>query len=265
MTLDLPGRGAATYDDVGTGLPVVLLHGFPFDRAMWGPQLGPLSAAGFRVLAPDFPGFGGSAAGPEPFSIDRAADFVAAFLDGLRLDRAVVGGLSMGGYVALAVARRHPGRVSALILADTRAAPDDEAGRAGRDEAIAAVEKDGPAKLGESMLPKMVSDHTRATNPAAVDLARTLITRQTAAAAVAGLRALRDRPDAAPGLEAVAVPTLVLVGEHDAITPPLNAARLSGSIRGAELLHIPGAGHLSNLENPDEFNRAVVAFLRNVK
>ncbi|MBA4064061.1 MAG: alpha/beta hydrolase [Isosphaera sp.] len=264
MTLDLPGRGAVAYDDAGAGLPVVLLHAFPFDRGMWQPQLGPLSAAGFRVLAPDLPGFGGSAPGPDPFTVDGAADFVAAFLDWLKVDRAVVGGLSMGGYVALAFARRHPGRLAGLVLADTRAAPEDDTGRAARDQAVAAVEKDGPAKFGEGMLAKVLSDHTREANPAAVELARTVVTRQAAATVVAGLRALRDRPDAAPGLAAVAVPTLVLVGEHDAVTPPLNAARLAGSVRGSELLHVPGAGHLSNLENPAEFNRAVVAFLRKV-
>src|SRR5262245_34267363 len=117
------------YDDVGTGLPVVLLHAFPFDRTMWTPQHGPLSEGGFRLLAPDFPEFGNSTPTSEPFTIDRAADVVADFLEALRLPRAVVGGLSMGGYVALAFARRHPARLAALILADTKAEPDDAAGR----------------------------------------------------------------------------------------------------------------------------------------
>jgi 3-oxoadipate enol-lactonase len=253
------------YEDVGTGLPVVLLHAFPFDREMWTPQLGPLAAAGFRVLAPDFAEFGRSTPGSGAFTIDDAADVVADFLEALKIERAVVGGLSMGGYVAMAFARRHPERLAGLILADTKAAPDDATAREGRDKAISSVRANGPSAFGESMLPKLLSEHTRAANPEAVALARTVATRQTEAALTAALYALRDRPDAAPGLEAVKVPTLVIVGEHDAVTPPLTAARIAGMVRASELHHIPNAGHMSNLENPAAFNKAVLAFLAKLK
>jgi pimeloyl-ACP methyl ester carboxylesterase len=262
-TIELVHRSmVVAYDEMGTGLPVVLLHAFPFDRTMWAPQLGPLSAAGFRVIAPDLPEFGDSTPGGDVITIERAADVVADFLDALHITRAVVGGLSMGGYVALAFARRHPQRLAGLILADTKAAPDDDEAKARRDDLIAAVNAGGPVAAADALLPKVVSDRTREKNPAAVETLRQIALRQTSAGVIAGLYALRDRPDAAPGLPSVAVPTLVLVGEFDTVTPPLAAARLSGTIRKSELVHVPGTGHISNVENPEAFNAAVVAFLK---
>ena len=265
-TVELTHRWmTVAYDDLGNGLPVVLLHAFPFDREMWAPQLGPLSAAGFRILAPDFPEFGNSTPGNDAFNIDRAADVVADFLEATKIPRAVLGGLSMGGYVAMAFARRHPNLLAGLILADTKAAPDDAAGRENRDNTIAAVKADGPAAVGESMLAKLLSDNTRKSKPDVVALAKKIATRQTESAMIAALYALRDRPDAAPGLEKVAVPTLVLVGEFDTVTPPLAAARIAATVKGSELQHIPGAGHLSNIENPAAFNAALIAFLKKLK
>lgn len=249
-------------EDVGEGPPVVLLHAFPFDRAMWAPQLGPLSAAGFRVIAPDLPEFGETTPGSEVFTIERGADVVADLLEGLGVGRAVVGGLSMGGYVALAFARRHPGRLAGLILADTKAAADDADARANRDRLIADVKGAGPTAVVEALFPKLFAPATRDRDPGVLEKAREIVLRQRPAGVIAGLYALRDRPDATAGLAAVAVPTLVLVGEHDAVTPPLAAAAIAGSVPGAELVHIPDAGHLSNLENPDAFNAAVIAFLK---
>ncbi|MCE9562220.1 MAG: alpha/beta hydrolase [Planctomycetes bacterium] len=262
-TVELPQRGLhLAYDDVGTGLPVVLLHAFPFDREMWAPQYGPLSTEDVRVLAPDFPGFGQSTSGKEEFTIDGAADVIADFLTALKIDRAVIGGLSMGGYVAMAFARKHPTRLAALILADTRPAPDDATAREGRNKAIAAVKADGAVAFAESMLPKLLSEQTRTTASRVVEFARKIAIRQTAAAVISALLALRDRADAMPGLEKITVPTLVLVGEFDAVTPPLAAARLAANVKGSELAHIPEAGHLSNLENPDVFNAAILKFLK---
>lgn len=262
-TVAIASRGVTlAFDDAGTGLPVVLLHAFPFDRAMWSPQLEEFASAGCRVLALDLPGFGESPPADEPFSIDAAANLVAGFLADLNVTRAVVCGLSMGGYIALAFARNHHAKLAGLILADTKAAPDDEVGREGRNKAIAAVTSDGAAKFAESMLPKLLSETTRESKSSVVALARQIATRQSDAAVVAALQALRDRPDAVPGLDAIAVPTLVLVGEHDTITPALAAARIAGSVRGSELHHIPKAGHLSNIENPAAFNAAAVAFLK---
>ena len=261
-TVTLTRRGLTlASDDQGTGRPLVLLHAFPLDREMWRPQLGPLSAAA-RVLAPDLPGFGQSTAGTEPFTIDSAADAVLDFLDAAGVPgRVVLGGLSMGGYIALAFARRHPDRLAGLILADTRSEPDDAAGRAKRDEMIALAHSGGAAAVIGQMLPKMLSEQTQRTRPEVAETVRAIASRQSAAAIAAALAALRDRPDATAALDRIAVPALVLIGEHDAITPPAMAQTLAAKIPKAKLVTVPGAGHLSNLENPDAFAAAVREFL----
>jgi len=252
------------YDDLGNGFPVVLLHAFPFDREMWVPQHGPLTVQGIRILAPDLPGFGQSSEGNAPFSIEHVADVIAAFMTALNIDRAAIGGLSMGGYIAMAFARKYPSMVAALILADTRPAPDDEATRSGRDKSIEAVKRDGAASFARSMLPKVLSEHTRNTMPRLVEFAEMIAIRQKESTIIAALVALRDRPDAVPGLAEITVPTLVIVGEFDVVTPPLTAARLAAYVNGSELIHIPEAGHLSNIENPDVFSGEVLKFMKKV-
>jgi pimeloyl-ACP methyl ester carboxylesterase len=250
------------YEDSGSGIPVVLLHAFPFDRALWEPQLAPLAAAGFRVLAPDLPEFGDTTPGSEVFTIERSGDVVADLLDEIGIEKAVVGGVSMGGYITMAFARRHPERLQALILADTKAAPDDAEAKANRDRLIADVKANGSSAAADALLPKLFSSRTREQHPKVIEQARSIILRQRAAAIIAGLYALRDRPDAGPGLESVGVPTLVLVGQDDEITPPSAAEEIARRIRGAELVRIAEAGHLANLENPEAFNSAVISFLR---
>jgi len=264
-TIELPNHGLQlAYDDLGNGFPVVLLHAFPFDREMWVPQHGLLTVQGIRILAPDLPGFGQSTEGNAPLSIEGVADVIAAFLTELNIDRVVMCGLSMGGYVAMAFARKYPSMVAALILADTRAGPDDEAARAGRDKSIEAVKRDGAANFATSMLPKLLSEHSRNTMPRLVEFAEMIATRQKESSIIAALQALRERTDAAPGLAEITVPTLVIVGEFDVVTPPLTAARLAAHVKGSELIHIPEAGHLSNIENPDVFNAGVLKFLKKV-
>ena len=242
------------YDDVGTGLPVLLLHAFPFDRTMWQLQLEPLANAGYRVLAPDLPEFGDTTPGTEVLRRTRA-DVIAEFSK--RDIEKVVGDYPWG----LLWFRAPPPSGSGL-LADTKAAPDDSEAKAKRDQLIADVKKGGPVAAAEALLPKLFSETTRAKNPAAIEGARAIVLRQRSAGIIAGLYALRDRPDATPGLASVAVPTLVVVGEHDAVTPPLASARIAGSVPGSELVHIPDAGHLSNIENPEAFNAALIAFLK---
>jgi 3-oxoadipate enol-lactonase len=249
------------YTDTAAGPTLVLLHAFPLDREMWKPQLAALAGTA-RVIAPDMPGFGRSALPPEPWSVESAADAVTGLLDTLGLTgRVVVGGLSMGGYVAMAFARKYPDRLAGLILADTRAEPDDAAGKENREKMIATARKQGAAAVVEAMLPKLLSDATRTNRPAVADAVKAIGSRQTAEGVAAGLAALRDRPDATPGLDQVSVPTLVLVGEHDAVTPPTLAAAMAGRVYGSDLVTIPNAGHLSNLENPEAFNAAVARFL----
>jgi pimeloyl-ACP methyl ester carboxylesterase len=252
--------GSIGFDDVGRGPAVVLLHAFPLSRLMWRPQVAALQDS-WRVLAPDLRGFGDSRGFTGTPSVDQMADDVARVLDEAKVERAVVGGLSMGGYVALAFARRHAQRLRGLILADTKAEPDDEAARANRDRLIAfAATRTGTAVL-EEMLPKLVSTATTASRPEVIDELRSIAGAQVAAGIVGALKALRDRPDARPGLDSIAVPALVIVGRDDALTPPALSEALAGRIRGSRLVVIDAAGHLSNLEQPARFNAAVRTFL----
>jgi 3-oxoadipate enol-lactonase len=250
-----------SYDDRGSGPPVVLLHAFPLSRAMWRAQIQALQSH-YRVIAPDLPGFGDSGAFTGA-SVERMADAVAALLDTLAVSEPVVlGGLSMGGYVALAFARRHARRLCGLILADTRAEADSAEARANRDRTIAFARQHTAADVAEQMLPKLLGDTTRAQRPQVADEVRRIAAAQPIEGIVAALQALRDRPDATAGLAAISVPTLVLVGSEDMLTPPALAQILVAGIRGATLVTVAEAGHLSNLERPEQFTEAVAAFLQ---
>jgi pimeloyl-ACP methyl ester carboxylesterase len=249
------GRTVA-YDKAGVGRPVVLLHAFPLSREMWRPQIEALSPE-FRVLAPDLPGFGGSTGFTDEPSIDGMAVAVGEFLDALSIAEPIaLAGLSMGGYVALAFARKYPDRLRALILADTRAEPDDAAAKANRDKMIAFAADHSAADVIEQMLPKMLSEETRTKRPEVVAGVRRIAAAQPIGGIVNAVKALRNRPDARPELDIIAVPALVLVGAEDALTPPALSEDLAVRIRGS-LQIIPAAGHLSNLERPEVFNEAV--------
>lgn len=257
-------RSPLAFEAVGTGPPLVLLHAFPYDRAMWRPQCEALSG-GHRILAFDLPGLGETPLPAGGWTVDEAADAVVETLDGLGLAEPVtLGGLSMGGYVALAFARRHPQRLRGLILADTRAEPDSPEAKAGRAKTIELVKAEGAAAVFEDAMPKQLSEHTRSQRPDVVAEARRIAGRQSVEGITAALAALRDRPDARPGLAAIGVPTLVLVGADDVVTPPAAAQVLADGIRGATLVTLPTAGHLSNLETPDVFTAAVREFLTGV-
>jgi pimeloyl-ACP methyl ester carboxylesterase len=167
--------------------------------------------------------------------------------------------------VALAFARKHPDRLAGLILADTKSDPDDAAARQNRDKLIALAKEKGAAAVAEQLIPKQLSEPTQAQRPEVVEEVQRVASRQTAAGVAAGLAALRDRPDATPGLDNIAVPALIVVGEHDAITPPTVAAAMATKVWGSQVVTIPGAGHLSNLENPAAFNAAVSEFLAKLK
>jgi pimeloyl-ACP methyl ester carboxylesterase len=254
METTLDGRRLA-YDDAGQGVPCVLLHAFPLDRRMFADLPARLGARA-RVIAPDLRGFGGSELGG-PFSIADLADDVARLLDHLKLERAVVGGVSMGGYVALAFAARHGRRLLGLMLADTKASPDGAEVRSARDEAIALVEALGVTAYLDKQLPKLLSG-------SASDAVRTAVRTmgaQTPQAVIAALHALRDRPDRQGELGAIDRPTLVVVGTEDVVTPPTEAAAMATAIRKAVLVEIPDAGHLANLEQPTPFSQALSGFL----
>lgn len=238
---------------------IVLLHAFPLSSAMWRPQVDGLSDR-YRVVAPDLPGFG-EAAGVPGWTVDSAADELAKFLEGSDSQPVVVGGLSMGGYVALAFARRHPGLLRGLILADTKAEPDADCAKANRDRMMAFARDHGPAAVIDAMIGNMVGPRTTADRPEVVAEVKRIAGSQSVDAIVAALTALRDRPDATPGLADIRVPTLVIVGEDDILTPPATATAMAAAIPHARLEVLPSAGHLANLETPDAFTAAVRAFV----
>lgn len=255
-------RGSFEVLDGESGVELVLVHAFPFAADMW--RADAIALAGdVRVIAPSMRGFGATPPGEPGLTVESMADDLAAVLDAMKLaSPVVVGGLSMGGYVALAFARRHPERVRGLVLADTRAEPDSDEARANRDAAIAEVEGGDLAGFVDGMLPKVLGRSTQADAPAIVERVRASMMASAPEAVVRTLRALRDRPDARPGLASITVPALVMVGEEDVLMPPSVAQGLKEGLPDAELCVLPKAGHLSNMENPDRFRAAVSAFVR---
>ncbi len=241
----------------GSGLPLVLLHAFPLHSAMWLDQRNELSDTA-RVVTPDLRGFGGSALGSDEPSLDRVADDVAALLDKLGLDTVMLGGLSMGGYIAMAFLRRHPQRVRALLLADTKAGADPEAARANRHRIADELDSSGSTQvLLDDVLPSLISDATKTGQPLVLGRVRGLVEAAPPAAAAWAQRAMAARPDSADTLRAVDVPALVVVGEHDALSPPADAQAMVDLLPDARLVTVPGSGHLTAVEAPAEFNGAV--------
>jgi pimeloyl-ACP methyl ester carboxylesterase len=247
----------------GGGLPLILLHAFPLDHSMWERQA-PL-ADSLRLIAPDQRGFGASRGSP-PQSIEQLADDAVALLDALHVAApAVVCGVSMGGYVAQHVATRHPDRVAALVLVDTKLEADTPEARAGRADLAAKVGRLGPSILADAMVPRLLAAATPA--PAAdradvEDLLRRTITTQPVDTIQAALAALGARPDMTDAMRRVRVPTLLVVGAEDAITPPACMEAAMQVLPGARLLVVPGAGHMTPLERPDVFNASLLEFLR---
>ncbi len=249
--------------EAGSGSPaLVLLHAFPLHAGMWDDQIAAFSAHR-RVVAPDLPGFGSTPPLPDsgaPTMADFAA-VVAGLIEHLGIGPAVVGGLSMGGYVAFALLRERPDLVSGVVLADTRAGADPVEVAERRTAQQAQVADAGTADLIEAMLGSLLSDETRAGRPEVVERARTLMSANPRAGVIAALGAMRGRPDATTELATIAIPALVIVGEHDGPSPPAEARAMADALPDARLEVVEGAGHLSNLEAPGAFNRALDTFL----
>ena len=247
--------------ETGSGRAVVLLHAFPLSSAMWLSQRESLSGS-CRVVTPDQRGFGGSPLGDDAPSLDAVADDVAALVDSLGLERIVLGGISMGGYVAMAFLRRHADRVAALILADTKATADPPAARANRERIAAAVTADGASTvLVDEVLPTLLGATTAAERPHVTGRVKALVQAAPAPAVAWAQRAMAARPDSFDTLRATPVPTLVVVGAEDTLSPPADARAMADAMTGARLEILPRAGHLSAMECPEEFNAAVLSFL----
>lgn len=253
--LDVDGPGPSPH-------ALVLLHAFPLAAEMWRPQLAPVPA-GWRVVVPDLRGFGGSSPdGLEgPVSIDDYARDLIALLDHLELHRVVVGGNSMGGYTALAVLRLAAERVRGLVLADTKAEADSESARTARAAMLEVLESGGVAAVWERMQPGLLGKTTKTSRPEVVERVRRLVLAQPAEAVRRAVERMRSRPDSTPLLPGIVCPTLVIVGEEDQIAGPETARLMHEKIPGAELAVIRGAGHLSGMEQPREFNAVLGRFL----
>jgi pimeloyl-ACP methyl ester carboxylesterase len=238
---------------------IVLVHAFPVGMRMWESVSIP---PGWRAVAPALPGFDGADSPPAAStSIEDYARSVLALIDHLQVDRAVVGGVSMGGYVTFALWRLARLRWRGLVLADTRAGADSEQARAGRQKLLDMVNTQGTAAVAEDMLPKLLGETTRTQRSGIVDEVQRLIERQTREGVAAATVRLRDRLDSTPLLDDIAVPVLVIVGEEDVVTPPSESELMAARLGDARLTRIPAAGHLSCMEQPQAFSAALAAFL----
>lgn len=266
-TLALDGDRFAVHTS-GAGLPLVLLHAFPLDHRMWEAQA-PLAEA-VRLIVPDQRGFGGSGTARPITSIAGMADDIVALLDALHVrEPAVLCGVSMGGYVAQHVAARHPNRVRALILCDTKFDADTPEARDGRATLAAKVGRLGTTILGDAMLGKLLAQSAVARGSprreAMENMLRQVIATQHVATVQASLAAMGDRPDMNDVMSRLPIPTLLVVGAEDSFTPPDTMQRMEALMPHARLLIVPHAGHLTPLEAPEIFNGAVLAFLREAR
>ncbi len=253
--------GDIQYQVSGQGSAVLFLHAFPLGLTMWDDQDAALQAT-HQVVRFDSRGFGGSAPGDGLLSMERIADDAAGLLDHLGLGQAVVVGCSMGGYAAFAMIRRHAERVRALVLQDTRAGADVPVARANRSALAQQVLKEGPRAAAEAFLPRLLGGSTQQERPQIVERIRRIILGTSPRGIADALIGLAARADSTPTLREIRVPTLVVVGEEDMLTPPSEAEAMVQAIPGASLAIIPKAGHLANLENPAAFNEALLGFLR---
>lgn len=259
--LTIDGTKINYTDTGGTGTPVLLLHAFPFNSKMWEPQIESLGER-FRFIAPDLGGFGGSDASDDAstYSMDNFAAQAKAVLDELGIDNCVLTGLSMGGYIAFAFLRKYRDAVSALVLADTRAEADPPEGVEKRTSQQELVRNEGTAGLIDTLVGALLSEATREKKPDVVEKVKELM-GNPAAGFIGALEAIKNRPDSANELSSIKVPTLIIVGENDGVTPPDASRKMHEHIGGSRLVVIPEAGHLSNLEAPEAFNGALAEFL----
>ncbi|MGH9966274.1 MAG: alpha/beta fold hydrolase [Pyrinomonadaceae bacterium] len=252
------------YDDVGSGPCVVLLHGYPFNRSMWREQIEALNLH-HRVITPDLRGHGESEVTPGVVRMEDMAGDVASLLETLNISRSTICGLSMGGYVALAFCRLFPLQVRSLVLADTRAQGDTEEGRQNREQQSEKALREGMEGIADALLPKLLTSETVEKRPDIVKRVREMMVATNPEGAAAALRGMAERRDHTSFLSRIIAPTLIIVGSEDAITPVADAELMHHEIGGSRLQVIEGAGHVSNIEKPEEFNRAVVDFMHDIE
>jgi pimeloyl-ACP methyl ester carboxylesterase len=250
------------YDDYGEGPAVLLIHGFPLNRQMWQPQLQPLGKAGFRVIAPDLRGFGGSEAPATGYSMDGFADDIVALLDVLKIGQAVIGGMSMGGYILMNLLERHPERVRAACFIATKSSADDEVGRARRSEMAAEAERLGANPLIKIFAELLFAPATMESKPELIAKATSWMRDTNPRALAGGLLAMRDRKDYTPLLPSFKSEALVMAGAEDRAASPDAVRLFEAGLPHCRSRIIEKAGHMLNMEQPEEFNTALLDFLK---
>jgi 3-oxoadipate enol-lactonase len=244
-------------------LPVIFIHGFPFSHRMWDAQVAALSSR-YRTIAYDLRGLGDSSLGDGQYTIEGHVDDLLAVMDHFGIAKAVIAGLSMGGYITLRALERNPERFHAAILCDTRSEADSDEGKIMRARTMAAVKSRGSGWFAEDFVHKVFAAASFTHVPEAVEHIRTTIARTPPLAIAGTLLALAARTSTTGALPGVTVPTLIIVGEHDTTTPPDASRAMHAKIPGSELHIIPDAAHMSPLENPEEVNRVILAFLARI-
>src|SRR5215210_3952019 len=260
MTFARINNNQLAYTDTGAGRPIVLIHGYPFNRSLWTEQIPALSNS-YRIIAPDLRGFGDSDASQDPSTMDRLAADVALLMDHLEIPRATICGLSMGGYVALAFYKQFHSRVRALVLADTRAQADTEEAKHTRAKQAEKALSEGMAGIADAMLPKLLTPETVSKRPEIVKFVRDMMLKSKPEGAAAALRGMAEREDQTELLSNISAPALIIVGAEDAITPVADSEKMHEAITGSRLMVLENAGHVSNLERTEQFNEALLGFL----
>lgn len=254
-----------SYDDRGTGPAVVLVHGFPLCRQMWSPQVSALAAAGFRIITPDLRGFGGSCAPANDYSIDSFADDIINLLDHLKINKAVIGGMSMGGYVLLNLLERYPQRILAPCFIVTRSGADDEAGKAKRLAMAADVTTFGAGIVADVFAKLLFADATVQEKPELVRQVLNWMETTSPAALAGGLVAMSNRKDLTPLLQQINGPALVIGATGDRAMPRENFDIFMSGLPHASGCLIDNAGHMVNIEQSEIFNDCLLKFLLGLK
>jgi 3-oxoadipate enol-lactonase len=249
------------YEEAGDGMPVILLHGFPFDHRMWSNQFEALRSS-YRVITPDFRGMGGSDIPMDNISLDQYANDILALMDQLQLQQAVLVGFSMGGYVAFSMLRMAPERFFAVILANTRPEADTQEGRKNRMAMATSLFEKGSTAAREAMIPKLLSEEDQQSMPDLVSELGSVINSMPLEGLVHACLAMAFRKDSVSLLPSISVPTLVIAGEKDAIAPPDVMRQMADRIPNSQMISIAGAAHLTPMEKPEAFNSAMMKFLK---
>ena len=251
------------YTDYGPaeGIPLVFIHGFPFGADMWNGQIQSLPR-NIRAITYDLRGHGGSGSDDGQYTLEFFVDDLIALMDHLHLDQAILCGLSMGGYIALRAAERNPGRIRGLVLCNTRSEADSNEAKIRRAASMKSVKTDGLTAFVDGFLRSVFWNATMIENPQAIESIRGLMMKNTPEGICGALLALASRTDTTPSLSSIAVPVCLFAGEHDALTPPSALKSMHEKISGSEFYIVPHAAHMSNVENPGEFNRILAAFLK---